>query len=78
MEVETEIYNFGQTLLDNFDKERAENIMKEKNKNIEKNIDEEEENLLKPCDKDKLGDKYDKWDKIEQNMNKREIFEEVT
>lgn len=51
MEVDPQIYEFGQSLLNNFDKERAEGILSKKMKELENQIDQQENNLLKPTDK---------------------------
>jgi hypothetical protein len=68
MEVTKEIYDFGQQLLDNFDKGRSTAILKEKNKVIEEQLDQADDALLKPLDRDALGEKYSKWDKIDQSL----------
>lgn len=51
MEVDPQIYEFGQSLLNNFDKERAEGILSKKMKELENQIDQQENSLLKPTDK---------------------------
>jgi len=51
MEVDKSLYIFGQQLLDNFDKQRAKQILDRTLATHDKELDEQEDALLKPNDK---------------------------
>ena len=75
MELSDRALKFSNLVLDNFEKDRAKEILKAKLSKKEKEVEAAEDAILAPADKDKLSDKYQKWDNIEATLKKREDFE---